>query len=385
MIVTHQKASPFFQSSLSSRLCLISLQILLTLRGTSYRFPAFPSALDALPNLFNLDIPPELDVVRCKRDRRKGHTTRFVQSQTIMKNSATIATIESFNGVASEEVGITSLETGGRWKILDFRTSTTPFIPKLPYLEKPSAKFMNRHYKKLNGWGHWLWNRGGKTLSWSCTCNSHHRAIPCGRHGRKKPEFLKEKGLCSMVPEYAVVPESEIEETLNITFPSDPAPELSPESKRYLQHIIRQYEVRKAASEAQIGKSGRTLLNSSSSDALTISVDSKDYSLMKSRDIPLPESPMWVVVFEESYEVDHGISSICANLMITKLSNFDIPYILVKISPKAYGAYTGFLSLGVFSSYYVASKRCDREDSERSTRKKQRFETPVSDFRLSAQ
>lgn len=331
----------------------------------------------------DFDVAPELDVIRHKRDRRKGHTTRFVSYQSHTQGDNSIAILESFNGLTGNEVGIKSLEYGGRWKIMDFRTSTTPFIPKIQYLRRPSISYLERHYKRSNGWGHWLWSSNGKTLSFTCTCDSTHAAIPCGRHGRKKPQFLKEKGFCSMVPEYAVVQEQEIEKALNVSFPSEPAPELSPESKRYLQHLIRQYEVRKATAEAQKADSRESLLNSSSTTSTTIQVESIDYSLLKSREIPIPDAPLWVVVFQESYEIDHGASGLCADLMIEKLIKFEIPYIRVQISPQAYSTHVGFRSLGVFSRYHDTSRRWERRDKEKKRRKYQDSGASKADFQFS--
>jgi hypothetical protein len=157
-----------------------------------------------------------------------------------------------------------------------------------------------------------------------------------------KPTFLR---YSSFIPEYAVLTESELAEVMSVTIPASPEPPetLTDEqkiSKRYLQHLVRKYEVRLAEHEKKQRKdsfSDRSSLLSSFEDA-----PSDDYSLMKSIDVILPPERLWIVIFMETDRVDRGISHWAATRMTEKLEKHNIPNIGVEISPSSYQRYTGF-------------------------------------------
>jgi hypothetical protein len=315
-----------------------------------------------------VEVEPYLDVVRRKRDLRKGKTRKYIRKDLQFRDHLNPATLESFNGLEPKDVGIESLHVGGRWKVLDYRTSAKPFVAKVPFLCSPSYKSLK---PAASNSFHYIWNNAGKTDSFSCYCGASHRAVSASRRHRKQPEYFKEKGFSQILPEFAVVKESVICEIFGVSFPSDMPEELTPESKRFLQHIIRRYEIRKA--EFELTRSPQLSL---SSQSLSSSLDSVgapavDFSALKSVEISVPGEQMWVIVFHESYEIDHGISSRCADSFQTKLCNFDIPYIRVKLSSAAYGDFVGYRGLPVFGRWgdfrderreYKLTKRAERLD-----------------------
>lgn len=270
-----------------------------------------------------------------------------------------ISCITSFNGSDPKEFGNVSLETGGRWRALDYRTSSKPFSLKYSYLRMPSQKLLrNRHGVGLT---HWLWNVCGKNDRNSCWCHGNHPAVFTKRTNRKQPKYFKERGFATDLPEFAVVAESEVERVFGVSFPSGDDPEMSEESKRFMQHIFKRYRIRLAQFEAQKGGEKRKLLRSSSnSHFLSVSGNATDYSLLKSADVPLPTQQSWVIIFHESWLVDRGVTKVVAHRFADKLSSYEIPYIIIEISHLEYSKFTGVSQQARVGRYRREPKRKDK-------------------------
>lgn len=316
-------------------------------------------------NFYRTETEDALSPVRKQEKRgRKGATYRRDRSVRTVKEGE----VEIWDGPSSTVVQ--SIDHHNRWRILEYRTSDVPLVRSVPKMRVPNKKELKYRQPEIAQYGHGAYRRATMRADseFECWCGHVHKMWFRDHHSRK-PEFAR---FSTFIPEFAVLTESEIEDVFSIEIPAAPeAPEtLTPEqvlSKKYLQHLVRKYEVRKSEFERKKRLRGEqpSALLAASSELPSES----DFSLMKSIDVILPDERLWVVIFTERWETDRGLSAAAAHRMQAKLSKHNIPNIEVKVSASSYSAKTGFDGQK-FIGRFEKSERKDRASQAAKRKKK---------------